>query len=105
MHECLLSDKFQKEYDISTLDIAKAMIEYGIHPMTMYFPLIVSGAMLIEPTETETKETLDNFIMVMKIANKIKNGQADELKKLPISSPRSRLDEVKVKRPYINLAF
>jgi glycine dehydrogenase subunit 2 len=99
MHECLLSDKFQKEYDMSTLDIAKAMIEYGIHPMTMYFPLIVSGAMLIEPTETETKETLDNFIMVMKkIANKIKNGQVAELKKFPISSPRSRLDEVKAAR-------
>ena len=99
MHECLFSDKWQKEYGVSTLDIAKAMIEYGVHPMTMYFPLIVSGAMLIEPTETETKETLDNFIAIMKeIANRIKNGDGEELKKLPISAPRSRLDEVKAAR-------
>lgn len=99
MHECLLTDKYQKTNNVSTLDIAKTLIEYGIHPMTIYFPTIVSGAMLIEPTETETKETLDNFISVMKsIAIKTTNGDSEELKALPISTPRSRLDEVKAAR-------
>lgn len=99
MHECLLTDKYQKDQGITTLDISKTLIEYGIHPMTMYFPLIVSGAMLIEPTETETKDTLDTFIDIMKsIAIKASNGDVEELKTFPISTPRSRLDEVKAAR-------
>jgi glycine dehydrogenase subunit 2 len=94
MHECLFTDKFQKIDGISTLDIAKALVEFGFHPMTMYFPLTVSGAMLIEPTETESKETIDKFIETMiHIAKMVKAGKQDEIKSFPISTPRRRLDE------------
>ncbi len=94
MHECLFTDKFQKEKGVTTLDIAKALIEYGFHPMTMYFPLTVQGAMLIEPTETESKHTIDKFIETMiYIAKKIDNGDIEELKSFPISTPCQRTDE------------
>lgn len=99
MHECLLSDKFQKEHGVTTNEVAKTLIEYGIHPMTVYFPLVVQGAMLIEPTETETRASLDHFIEVMRmIAKKAKDGEAEELKQYPISTPRKKLDEVKAAR-------
>lgn len=99
MHECLLTDKKQREYGITTLDIAKTLIENGIHPMTMYFPLVVQGAMLIEPTESESKATLDRFIAVMRnIASDARNGKAEILKANPRSTPRRRLDEVKAAR-------
>ena len=95
MHEALLTDKIQKESGVTTIDIAKTLIEYGMHPMTVYFPLVVAGAMLIEPTETESKETLDRFIAVMKkIAADVKSGDTDALHANPVSSPRRRLDEV-----------
>jgi len=96
MHECLLTDKIQKEKGISTLDIAKALVEYGMHPMTIFFPLVVQGAMLIEPTETETKETVDMFIDTMiYIAKTVALGDGDKFHNYPISTPRRRLDEVK----------
>ena len=101
MHECLLTDKHQKQADITTLDIAKTLIEYGMHPMTVYFPLVVSGAMLIEPTETESKEALDRFIAVMKmIADRAEDGgeESQILHSYPHSTPRQRLDEVKAAR-------
>ena len=66
MHECVFSDKLQKEYKVSTLDIAKRLMDYGFHPPTIYFPLVVSGAIMIEPTETESKEDLDLFIDALK---------------------------------------
>src|SRR5262249_25715064 len=62
MHEALFDDTFLKGTGVTTLDIAKALLDRGYHPMTMYFPLVVHGAFLIEPTETEAKETLDGFI-------------------------------------------
>jgi glycine dehydrogenase subunit 2 len=97
MHECLLTDKIQKNsHDITTLDIAKALIEYGYHPMTMYFPLTVTAAMLIEPTETESKATLDKFIKTMKdISADIKNNNGEKFKSYPLSTPRRRVDETK----------
>ncbi len=100
MHECLLTDKYQKEGGITTLDIAKAMIEYGFHPMTVYFPLVLQGTMLIEPTETESKDSLDRLIAVMKaIAADAKAGdKGDEYHALPQSTPRQRVDEVKAAR-------
>ena len=99
MHECLLTDKRQKEQDVSTLDIAKALCEHGFHPMTVYFPLVVSGAMLIEPTETESKESIDRFITVMKtIAADIRAGDTQKFHDFPLSTPRRRLDEVKAAR-------
>jgi len=96
MHECLLTDKIQKAQGITTLDIAKALVEFGMHPMTVFFPLVVQGAMLIEPTETEGKETIDNFINTMiYIANEIKNNNGDKFHEYPLSTPCRRLDEVK----------
>ena len=99
MHECLLTDKLQKDKGITTNEVAKTLIEYGIHPMTVYFPLVVQGAMLIEPTETETRASLDHFIAVMKmIAEKTAAGEVAELQNNPVSAPRKRLDEVKAAR-------
>lgn len=97
MHECLLTDKLQKEQGVSTLDIAKTLIEYGIHPMTVYFPLVLPGTMLIEPTETEDKPTLDRFIAVMKKIAAVK-AKSNDLHANPISAPRKRLDEVTAAR-------
>jgi len=101
MHECLLTDKKQKQHDVSTLDIAKALVEYGYHPMTIYFPLVLAGTMLIEPTETESKDTIDRFISTMKkIA---KDAKSEEFHNFPQSTPRKRLDEVKAARkPVLN---
>jgi glycine dehydrogenase subunit 2 len=92
MHEAIFSDKGFGE-DINTLDLAKALIDEGFHPMTMYFPLVVHGAMLIEPTETESKASLDQFIeAVRSIAERAKAGD-ETLKAAPIYAPRRRLDE------------
>lgn len=97
MHECLLADKLQKDAHVTTLDIAKTLIEYGFHPMTVYFPLVVAGAMLIEPTETETKESLDRFIAAMRaIARASDDGE--NLQANPVSTPRRRLDETTAAR-------
>src|SRR6185312_12503954 len=75
MHEALFDDRFLKDTGVTTLDFAKALIDEGYHPMTMYFPLVVHGALLIEPTETESKDSLDNFIAVMKgLARRAKGG-------------------------------
>ncbi|MGB0719273.1 MAG: aminomethyl-transferring glycine dehydrogenase subunit GcvPB [Bdellovibrionales bacterium] len=101
MHEALLTDKHQKENGVQTLDIAKALIERGFHPMTVYFPLVRPGTMLIEPTETESKDSIDRFISVMKdIANDAATlDNAEELyHSFPHSTPRRRLDEVKAAR-------
>lgn len=99
MHECLLTDKKQKEAGVTTLDIAKTLCEYGIHPMTVYFPLVVQGAMLIEPTETESKDSMDRFITVMKqIAADIRTGDTEKFHSFPVSTPRRRLDEVSAAR-------
>jgi glycine dehydrogenase subunit 2 len=99
MHECLLTEKYQKENGVTTLDIAKTLVENGFHPMTVYFPLVVQGAMLIEPTETESKQSLDRFIAVMKkIAQDVRDGKGDALRANPVSTPRRRLDEVKAAR-------
>ncbi|MXO94836.1 aminotransferase class V-fold PLP-dependent enzyme [Erythrobacter aquimaris] len=92
MHEALFSDDGFAE-DISTLDLAKGLIDEGYHPMTMYFPLVVHGAMLIEPTETESKAALDQFIAALRsVAGRAKAGDAT-LKTAPHYAPRRRLDE------------
>ena len=94
MHEALFDDDFLKDSGIATLDIAKRLIDEGFHPMTVYFPLVVHGAMLIEPTETESKETLDHFIAVMRaLAMEAKEGNAARFKQAPVLAPRRRLDE------------
>ena len=92
MHEAIFSDKGFAE-GFSTIDVAKALIDEGFHPMTMYFPLVVHGAMLVEPTETESKANLDQFIAALRsIAERAKAGD-QALKAAPIYAPRRRLDE------------
>ena len=99
MHEALFDDRFLKDTGIDTLDFAKAMIDEGYHPMTMYFPLVVHGAMLIEPTETESKQTLDQFIHVMrKLTEAAKSGDMERFKLAPHFAPRKRLDETRAAR-------
>ncbi len=94
MHECLFDDGFLKDTGLTTLDFAKALIDEGYHPMTMYFPLVVHGALLMEPTESESKETLDQFIHVVRgLAAKAKSGQTEDFKQAPRFTPRRRLDE------------
>ena len=92
MHEALFSDKGLAE-GFTTLDIAKGLIDEGFHPMTMYFPLVVHGAMLVEPTETESKAALDQFIIALRsLAERAKAGD-EALKGAPYFAPRRRLDE------------
>ncbi len=92
MHEALFSDSNLAE-GFSTLDIAKGLIDEGYHPMTVYFPLVVHGAMLVEPTETESKAALDQFIGALRsVALRAKAGDAS-LKSAPHFAPRSRVDE------------
>jgi glycine dehydrogenase subunit 2 len=92
MHEAIFSDRGFAG-DVNTLDLAKALIDEGFHPMTMYFPLVVHGAMLVEPTETESKASLDQFIMALRsIAERAKAGD-QSLKAAPVFAPRRRLDE------------
>jgi glycine dehydrogenase subunit 2 len=92
MHEAIFSDRGFAG-DVNTLDLAKALIDEGFHPMTMYFPLVVHGAMLVEPTETESKASLDQFIMALRsIAGRAKAGD-QSLKAAPVYAPRRRLDE------------
>jgi glycine dehydrogenase subunit 2 len=99
MHEALFDDRFLKNTGISTLDFAKAMIDEGFHPMTMYFPLVVHGALLIEPTETESKATLDLFIQTLRhLATRAQAGEAAWFQAAPRLTPRRRLDETAAAR-------
>jgi glycine dehydrogenase subunit 2 len=99
MHEALFDDGFLKGTGVSTLDFAKAMIDEGFHPMTIYFPLVVHGAMLVEPTESESKDSLDQFIATMRaLALKAKSGEAAPFHAAPGLAPRRRLDETRAAR-------
>jgi glycine dehydrogenase subunit 2 len=99
MHEALFDDKWLEGTGITTLDFAKAMIDEGFHPMTVYFPLVVHGAMLIEPTESESKQSLDQFIASLRgLAEAAKGGAAERFKDAPRFAPRRRLDETKAAR-------
>ncbi len=94
MHEALFDDTTLKGTGVTTLDLAKAMIDQGYHPMTMYFPLVVHGAMLIEPTESESRETLDQFIRAMRhLLERAQAGDVEYFQGAPYFAPRRRLDE------------
>jgi len=98
MHECVFSDRSFAHTGIKTLDIAKRLLDYGFYAPTIYFPLVVSGALMIEPTETESKETLDEFAdALLAIAQEIKENPA-ALKDAPLTTPVSRLDETRAAR-------
>src|SRR5215813_6654580 len=99
MHEALFDDRWLEGTDITTLDFAKAMIDEGFHPMTVYFPLVVHGAMLIEPTESESKQSLDQFIAALRgLAAAAKSGDIARFRDAPRFAPRRRLDETKAAR-------
>jgi glycine dehydrogenase subunit 2 len=100
MHECLFDDDALKGTGVTTLDIAKALIDEGFHPMTVYFPLVVHGAMLIEPTETESKATLDEFCdaMIALVRRAKEGGQEAWFHEAPRLGPRRRLDETTAAR-------
>jgi glycine dehydrogenase subunit 2 len=99
MHEALFDDRFLKDTGVTTLDFSKALIDEGFHPMTMYFPLVVQGAMLIEPTETESRESLDEFIGALRhLAKSATLGNSNNFEIAPQYSPVSRLDETQAAR-------
>ncbi|MGO4869379.1 MAG: aminomethyl-transferring glycine dehydrogenase subunit GcvPB [Roseiarcus sp.] len=99
MHEVLFDDRWLKDTGLTTLDFAKAMIDEGYHPMTVYFPLVVHGAMLIEPTESESKASLDLFIMTLRdLAMSALAGERERFVEAPREAPRRRLDETRAAR-------
>jgi glycine dehydrogenase subunit 2 len=93
MHECVFTDEHQQKFKVATLDIAKRLMDYGFHPPTVYFPLVVNGAIMIEPTESESRETIDQFIDAMKsIAREAQENPA-LLHEAPRNPKVQRLDE------------
>lgn len=94
MHEVVFSARnLKRDYGVTALDVSKRLIDYGIHPPTMYFPLIVEEALMIEPTETESKETIDEFIDIMKKIAQEAEDDPGLLKEAPHNTPNTRLDE------------
>ncbi len=99
MHEVLFDDEWLKGTGVTTLDFAKAMIDEGYHPMTVYFPLVVHGAMLIEPTESESLASVDLFIATLRdLAFSVQRGDTGRFSGAPYFAPRRRLDETKAAR-------
>jgi glycine dehydrogenase subunit 2 len=98
MHECVFSASRQLKHGVHAIDIAKFLIDRGYHPPTVYFPLIVKDAIMIEPTETESKETMDAFIAVMIEAAEAAEKEPESLHRAPLTMPISRLDETKAAR-------
>jgi len=99
MHEALFDDRTLHGTGVTTLDLAKALVDEGYHPATIYFPLVVQGAMLMEPTETESKATLDHFIGVVRgLAQRAKSGDEEYFHEAPRLTPRRRLDETAAAR-------
>jgi len=99
MHEALFDDAWLKDTGVTTLDFAKAMIDEGYHPMTMYFPLVVHGAMLVEPTESESKASLDLFVATLRdLAISARKGETARFAGAPFHAPRRRLDETRAAR-------
>ncbi|MBC8550988.1 MAG: aminomethyl-transferring glycine dehydrogenase subunit GcvPB [Candidatus Brocadiales bacterium] len=96
-HEFVIDDNLMPN-GVTTNDIAKRLMDFGFHPPTIYFPLIVKGAMLIEPTETETKENLDAFIDAMKVIKEEAEHDPEKLTKAPLNAPIGRIDIVRAAR-------
>ncbi len=98
MHECVFNDKFQSQHQITTMDMAKRLLDYGFHPPTVYFPLVVDGAFMVEPTETESKEYIDQFIHAVKAIAEEAETEPEKLRKAPHLTKVTRLDEVTAAR-------
>ena len=103
MHEFVLSGaKAKKELGVKTLDIAKRLLDYGFHPPTVYFPLLVDEALMVEPTETETKETLDAFADAVEEILAEAEEDPEIARNAPYTTPVRRLDEVRAtKQPVV----
>jgi glycine dehydrogenase subunit 2 len=96
MHEFVLSARaLRREHGVTALDVAKRLMDYGVHPPTIYFPLVVPEALMIEPTETEPKERLDAFVDAMRASAREAAESPELLKEAPHRRPVHRLDEVK----------
>jgi glycine dehydrogenase subunit 2 len=98
MHECVFTAKRQLKNGVHAIDIAKALIDRGFHPPTVYFPLVVEEAIMVEPTETESKETLDAFIATMKEIAALAETEPEKIKNAPLTMPILRPDETKAAR-------
>ena len=98
MHECVLTSQKQKSQGIKTLDIAKRLLDYGVHPPTIYFPLIVEEAMMIEPTETESREALDRFVDIMRRIATEAEQSPEVIRNAPATTVVGRLDEAAAAR-------
>ncbi len=107
MHEFVLSARnLKREHGITALDVAKRLMDYGIHPPTVYFPLVVPEALMIEPTETEPKERLDDFVDAMHAIAREAAESPELLKEAPHGRPVRRLDEVRAaKQPVLRYLF
>jgi glycine dehydrogenase subunit 2 len=107
MHEFVVSARtLKKEHGISALDVAKRLMDYGFHPPTIYFPLVVPEALMIEPTETEPKERLDDFCEAMLAIVREARDDPDVVRGAPHTRPVGRLDEVKAaKRAVVRYGF
>ncbi len=98
LHEVVFSEKLQKESGVTTMDVAKRLIDHGYHPPTVYFPLIVAGSLMIEPTETESRESIEAFVTAMKTIAREAKESPELLKAAPTRAFRERLDETKAAR-------
>ncbi len=98
LHEVVFNDRDQLKNDVKTTDIAKALMDYGFHPPTIYFPLIVKGALIIEPTESESRETLDRFIEAMREIAKLAHSESEQFGEYPRLTKVSRPDEAAAAR-------
>ena len=98
MHEFVLSGQRQKERGIKTLDIAKKLLDYGVHAPTVYFPLVVPEALMIEPTESETRSTLDRFSAILREIDGLVDSDPDGIRAAPRNTPVRRLDETTANR-------
>jgi glycine dehydrogenase subunit 2 len=94
LHEVVFSDRNLEDTGVHTLDIAKRLMDYGFHPPTIYFPLIVKGALMIEPTESESREELDAFVDAMLRIDQEARSTPDLVRTAPHTTPVRRLDEV-----------
>src|SRR5437773_7450920 len=102
MHEFVLSARsLKRTYGVTALDVAKRLMDYGFHPPTIYFPLIVPEALMVEPTESETKETLDAFCEAMLVIAREAAEEPELLKEAPHNRPVKRLDEVRAAKQQI----
>jgi len=98
MHECVLSDRFLADTGVTTIDVAKRLIDYGYHPPTIYFPLVVHGALMIEPTESETPEELDRFVAALQAIEAEARTDPEQVRTAPHRTRHARLDETRAAR-------